>query len=172
MNAKHKALGRCAKSTSLDFEEAVRRALNGESPGANPPPIRNEAGGDGGGGGGGGGGRDGAIKTGRRDSVAAESKSEAKGSDNPRIGTVDRGADGVDAVRRGSGDGASRRGSTGGGGGGGGYDEKVGPARIAVWWGCCGLGERNSKRAGAGNRWDECDPANSPEGIRMATVGG
>lgn len=34
------ALGRCAKSTELDFEEAVRRALSGECPGQNPPPIR------------------------------------------------------------------------------------------------------------------------------------
>lgn len=64
------ALGKCAKSQDLDFDEAVRRALSGESPGQNPPPLResgsvatggsdsrggNDSRGDQGGGGGGGG---------------------------------------------------------------------------------------------------------------------
>ncbi len=34
------ALGKCARSQDLDVDEAVRRALSGESPGQNPPPLR------------------------------------------------------------------------------------------------------------------------------------
>lgn len=36
------ALGKAAKSKTLDFDEAVRRVLAGEAPGVNPPPIREE----------------------------------------------------------------------------------------------------------------------------------
>lgn len=41
--APRQTLGRCAKSRALDFDEAVRRALRGEDPGATPPPTRGAA---------------------------------------------------------------------------------------------------------------------------------
>ncbi|CAM9793647.1 unnamed protein product [Ascophyllum nodosum] len=42
-NALLATLGKCAKSTDLDFDEAVRRALEGEPPGRRSPPIRSSA---------------------------------------------------------------------------------------------------------------------------------
>ncbi|CAM9307923.1 unnamed protein product [Scytosiphon promiscuus] len=49
-NALLTALGKCAKSEDLDFNEAVRRTLSGERPGQTPPPLRAAGGaGDGGG---------------------------------------------------------------------------------------------------------------------------
>lgn len=113
------ALGRCAKSTTLDFAEGVRRALSGDTPGSAPPPTRGASGGS------------------RRDSgaaAAAESKAEAKsggdGGGGSREGTADsRSGEGKEDVGgRGRGDSAGRRGSgqsDGGGDGRSGADEKV-----------------------------------------------
>ncbi|CAN0515637.1 unnamed protein product, partial [Ectocarpus sp. 12 AP-2014] len=71
-NALLTALGKCAKSADLDFDEAVRRALAGEPPGRNPPPLRADGGPPGPTGGG-------SAAAGRRGSGGEESKAEAKG---------------------------------------------------------------------------------------------
>lgn len=134
------ALGRCAKSINLDFDEAVRRTLAGESPGANPPPAGTGSGNTSSTGGGAGPVAGGAAT--RRTSGISEAKSEAKGDGggggggNSRRGSDNGGRagnggerDGRDAGRRGSGDGArgaeGRRGSDDTGPVGGGGDEKV-----------------------------------------------
>eukprot|EP00752_Nemacystus_decipiens_P005989 g5408.t1 len=90
-NALLTALGRCARSQDLDFDEAVRRALSGESPGQNPPPLRAE-----GGSGSGSGGDGRGARVGDGGGGAEETKAEVK----VRSGEGDGGAgDG----RRGSG---------------------------------------------------------------------
>lgn len=85
------ALGRCARSQDLDFDEAVRRALSGESPAQNPPLLR--ANGDTANGGSRGDGR--GARGGDDGGAAEETKAEVKG----RSGEGDGGGDG----RRGSG---------------------------------------------------------------------
>ncbi|CAN0462862.1 unnamed protein product, partial [Ectocarpus sp. 12 AP-2014] len=70
-NALLTALGKCAKSPDLDFDEAVRRALAGEPPGRNPPPLRADGGAPGPTGGG-------SAAAGRGGSGGEESKAEAK----------------------------------------------------------------------------------------------
>ena len=105
---RRQALGRCARSQDLDFDEAVRRALAGESPGQSPPPLRGDGdtasagrGGDGRGSRGGDGG-----------GAEEESKADAKGRSG---GDADGGGDG-------------RRGSIGA------ADEKVRAAALDYAW--------------------------------------
>lgn len=132
------ALGKCARSTELDFDEAVRRALSGETPGQNPPPLRTAASAVSGddsngrhptqddressstGKGGGVDRRGSAEERQRRGSEAAEAKSEEK------QGGARGGArrDSGDGKRRGSDEGP-RGSDTGGGNSGDGGDDKV-----------------------------------------------
>ncbi|CAM9393215.1 unnamed protein product, partial [Hapterophycus canaliculatus] len=113
-NALLMALGKCAKSVDLDFDDAVRRALSGERPGQNPPSLRTN------GDAGTGGGRldsrtddgDGLV-----DNTRGVAKAEAKRQDGDRGGSGGEGGGGGAGGRRGSGDRAEGR--------GGGADEKA-----------------------------------------------
>lgn len=127
------ALGKCARSADLDFEEAVRRALSGDySPGSAPPPRRPDRNANHGGSGSGGDGREGAAAAaagggggggGSRRGSASSSVAEAKSEEKRGVGDdLDR-----RGSREGSGGGAGGAGRRGSGGGrGGGSDQMVG----------------------------------------------
>eukprot|EP00904_Undaria_pinnatifida_P004728 jgi/Undpi1/14256/HiC_scaffold_9.g03905.m1 len=115
-NALLTALGKCARSADLDFEEAARRVLAGDSPGSSPPPLRsdkstaNRKGGNDDNNDGGRGGEE-AGRGGARASGSAGG-AEEKGREGVHDGKGMRGGGGGSAGSGGSGEG---RGESGGG---------------------------------------------------------